>query len=274
MANWMVDEDFRRGIGPLVMRRLQELYPVLLGQGANDANKPIARRMGFQIYDRIPRQITIFDDSRATGFKTTETISLPPRWRSAHSSAGVREFDLEIAPDIYDPDWCQYSAMAYGTQRNTQYLVWRYFNHPNFQYRTLVAGPKDCPALCVYRIEATGDIESGPVGRIVEFFHADGDESTTAGVQVLSAALNEMSDAGCAFADFYCTADLTLQTATLVGMTEATNLQLASRLSPLDPRWHPQNLEIWASRSLHQAPSLNKLYITKSDGDQDRPNRA
>jgi hypothetical protein len=45
---------------------------------------------------------------------------------------------------------------------------------------------------------------------------------------------------------------------------------LASRLNPVELVAEPQNLQLWSAAT---GPArLEELYVTRSDGDQDRPN--
>jgi hypothetical protein len=274
MANWIVAGECRTGVGAILMRRLQEIFPLLLGQGANSTNKLVAHRMGFKIYDSIPRCVAVFKRNRASTLFTSQNLCLLSEWQFRQNKLPTSKFVLALDTSVYDPDWCRYSAMNYGTRRSLEYLNWRYFEHPYFQYVVIIAGPCHEPALCVYRIEAVDGNSDELAGRIVEFFHADSEDGMASGATVLSSALREMSLKGCVFADLYTTSNLFLSSAILSGMTNATDLQLVSRLNPVDCRWRPQNLEVWTADSLPQSPILSQLYVTKSDGDQDRPNRA
>ncbi len=268
MANLMVKPDFRHGTGTLMMRRLMEIYPVLMGQGAGDMNIPIASAMGFHIYDGIPRYISIFNADKMGAFVTAPDFRMP---------GSVDDFDIHPAvchelPQDYDPDWSLYPMLAFGTVRSASYLRWRYVNHPIFKYEVLVMGMPTQPAICVFRIEDTKGAIRSRVGRIVEFFHPQTENGESEGVLVLHTALAKMIACGCVFADFYCTSELLASTLAKAGMNLATNDPIANRMSPVELRHYRQNLEVWASPGMSFPSEPGNYYVTKSDGDQDRPN--
>jgi hypothetical protein len=268
MANWMVHPSHRKGVGPLLMRRLMELYPVLLGQGAGIMNVPIARTLGFRVFPKIPRFIAIFDHQRTRQFLTSPDCSLPDvlttRTPFLHIERGLS--------DEYNPDWGRYSDLQFASVRNAEYLNWRYVNHPLFSYYILIAGEPTEPTVCVYRLEQTKGVVVDCVGRIVELFFPDGRDGEILGREILSAALYDMQQRGCAFVDCYFSSSRGSQAVIEAGMFDATDLALATRLSPVELNHHPQNLEMWVKSGFNYPDDLAKLYVTKSDGDQDRPN--
>lgn len=256
VTNWMTDPAHRSGVGAALMRRAQELFPVVLAQGASAFNKPIAERLGFRILEPIGRMIAVFDAARTHEFLAEGVLP---------AELGIE--DKDIQSEDYTPDWKRYpSCMHFSTIRDAAFIDWRYRRHPAFDYRVLTKGS----ALCVWRMETSrGNVED-KVGRIVELIHADGDRSS--GEVVLRAALGQMRAEGAAFADFLCSAKVFRDTAEVVGMTDATDLALAFRLSPVEKRLRRQNIEFWADSGLPQPPDLDFWYVTKADGDQDRPN--
>lgn len=256
VTNWMTDPAHRSGVGAALMRRAQELFPVVLAQGASAFNKPIAERLGFRILEPIGRMIAVFDASRTRTFLAEGELP---------AEVSIKDQAFQSSP--YAPDWTKYpSCMNFTTIRDQAFLEWRYRLHPVFDYRVLTLGS----ALCVWRMETSrGDVEH-KVGRIVELIHADGDRSS--GETVLRAALGQIRAEGAAFADFLCSAKVFRDTAAGTGMTDATHLPLAFRLSPVEKRLRRQNVEFWADSGLPQPPELDFWYVTKADGDQDRPN--
>tara|TARA_B100000965_G_scaffold363853_2_gene346969 strand:+ start:3672 stop:4754 length:1083 start_codon:yes stop_codon:yes gene_type:complete len=274
MANWMVAADHRRGAGALIMRRLMEKFPVLLGQGAGDMNVPIATVLKFRIFDRIPRFVAVFDAAKMQDFIVEPDVDI-----SAAPETGPADLDdagaLLIAaglPEGYDPDWSLYPGLSYGTVRSAEYLAWRYLDHPMFDYLVRAAGDAHRPAVCIFRIERTRGGDNHRVGRLTEFFFPQDDVGARDGRRVLAAALADLRDAGCVFADHYCSANWCRPAIEAAGMQPATDLPIATRLSPVERRHHLQNLEIWTNPRHGIPDGLDALYVTKADGDQDRPN--
>jgi len=267
LSNWMSDPAHRSGAGAVLMRRAQESFPVVLAQGAGAANKPIAERLGFRVLEPIDRLLAVFDPARAMRFLAADATAvlqpIDPAEPEYPVSTGL--------PGDYAPDWTRYpAAMAFGTVRNAEHLRWRYLEHPVFRYEIDTAPGPSGPAVCLWRLErALGEV-TDTVGRIVEFFHpADAPEQ---GRAVLSAALRRMREGGAAFADFLCSASPFLATARAAGMSDATDLPIAFRLSPTERRLRRQNVEFWAAPALPQPAGLSACLVTKGDGDQDRPN--
>lgn len=267
MANWMVTPEHRHGAGALMMRRLMEKYDILLGQGAGKMNVPIAKVLKFSIFDRIPRFIAVFDADKARDYLVS-AADMPPYAAPSSPEAYVSD----SLPEGYAPDWSAYPGLAYGTVRDATYLRWRYVNHPIFRYEIKCAGSPLRPAICVYRIEETrGDVRHR-VGRLTEFFFPQDAEGARNGLAALSATLTHLQSAGCVFADHYSSAAFTHSVITATGMVAATDLPLATRLSPFERTHHHQNLEVWCRMANGAPTQLGDVYVTKADGDQDRPN--
>jgi len=275
LVNWMVAEGERTGIGPVLMRRLQELYPLLFSQGANSTNRLIAERMGFHFYQKVHRFAAIFDAGACKpylveGVDVTELRA----WTDPGLDGECELWPAERLRSEFAPNWSSYDCARFGTLRDLEYLNWRYFNHPHFTYHVLAAGSESHPALCVYRIEKSSGRATQNVGRIVEFLCARGDVASRLGATLLNIALREMKRRACVFADFYCSSAHLTGPIRAAGMVQEVNAQLASRLNPVATSTREQNLEVWVKSNLPPPPELCDYYVTKSDGDQDRPNHA
>ena len=44
-ANWVVEKPYRHGLGWSLLRKLQEMYPVVLGVGASSENERMVKRL-------------------------------------------------------------------------------------------------------------------------------------------------------------------------------------------------------------------------------------
>jgi len=268
MANWMVEENYRTGVGPILFRRMMEMYPVVLGQGASGMNKPIAEKMGFRVYPEIPRHVAIFDAGRAAAFKVSDDVVLPDVW----TQGGGSTVNVHGLPADYDPDWSLYPDLRFGTVRKTAYLEHRFLNHPVFDYEIMVAGSGREPAVCVFRIEQSSGSVSDKVGRFADFYFPATEDGEKRAVEVMQAALAEMARQGCAFADIYCTPARYVNALHRAGMTSIGGDVLATRMNPVEHEARDQNIEIWVRRDMIAPPEITDLYLMKSDGDQDRPN--
>jgi hypothetical protein len=289
LGNWMVADSMRNGAGTMLMRRIQELFPIVLAQGAGQMNVPIVSKMGFDFYKIIPRFGVIFDVKQTLSLLSTDTSSeydvclerlarypIPKDNQTEVLSIASTEELKE-----YSPNWHFYEGLNFGTLRDANYLTWRYLNHPIFDYYILMSAPSKnnpkkkkewLPAVCVYRIEQTSGIKSVLVGRILEFFAPSNVEGEKAAQSVLNYVLDEMQNVGCSFCDFFCSAEKINRLVTKIGLHAFPDGMLPLRLNPIQFPSRPQNLEIWVQKNSPHPAKLEEIYITKSDGDQDRPN--
>jgi hypothetical protein len=272
-ANWMVAPEHRHGTGWLLMRRAQELFPVVLGQRANLANQRVTSQLGFRLFDDIPRFLAVIDAAgtqplicpTCPAAARAVLAAPPPRWEPA----GSRPLSVEQLAD-YRPDWSLYEGLHFGTLRNARYLRWRYFEHPSFRYEVVVAGPLHRPALCVYRQERTSGVVSVAVGRIVELFAPADAQGERDAVAALGGAMSALARSGAVFADLYCSSGPLGRLAEKLGLVRLEHGVLASRLNPVELVADPQNVQLWAASG--GPAQLEDMYVTRSDGDQDRPN--
>ena len=163
-----------------------------------------------------------------------------------------------------------------GAHRDAAYLTWRYLSHPRFHYRLCCAQRESDGAvegIAVWRIEQVRDRPTR-VLRIVEFLG-----STEAEAVLVRAVLDAARDAGAALADFYCASARVARPLAQVGFqpapTDSGHGLLPSRFQPLESQYFPMTTLVrlpgaWRGR-LQQLLDDGRLYITKSDGDQDRP---
>jgi hypothetical protein len=273
-ANWIVAKGRRSGPGVLLMRRLTEMFDVVLGQGAGKMNEVIVAKMGFAFHPEIPRYGCVLEPEAtlaalrpdASPEERDGVQGLAPSLRP--NAEPVTALDTIDAP--YSPDWKRYGGLGFGTLRDASYLSWRYLEHPLFEYRVRVAGAPGAPAVCVYRIERTRGSAAVDVGRIVELFGPDGEQDLVDAV--LAVAVEEMRVAGCLMVDFYCTGAAAGLAARKAGLQVIREGLLPSRLSPVQSQPRAQNLEYWVKPGTARPKGMHEMYVTKSDGDQDRPN--
>lgn len=271
LVNWTVDPAYQHGVGVALMAAMHKQFQVALGIDASEANLRVVERLGWTIYPRIPRYITIFDRI------AIERVALPGAPAVALDAAlferdGGDDQARPWRPEDEIPSWERYPSLAYATIRSARFLKWRYFDHPVFQFTLLVAGDQAAPALAVYRIEHADGV--GAVARVIEFFHPDDEAGTAAGVALARSMAGRFADAGCAFADHIGTAEKYGSTLVRAGWTreDAAHALLPTRLQPVERRPFGFNLEFRTQSDL--APALGAMYVTRGDSDADRPRTA
>jgi hypothetical protein len=157
-----------------------------------------------------------------------------------------------------------------GTRRTAEFLSWRYARHPRFSYDTFAAWSTngELAGVAIYRQEPVRDLPV-TVARLVEFV-VDGEAAPA----LLHAVVESAGGAGAAMIDFFCA------TRRFEGAFEAEGFVLES---PADPGRLPLVFQpVDHNRSgIRFMGYLAKLgagaaacdwYVTKGDGDQDRPN--
>ncbi len=269
--NWMGDPE-SRGLGWLLMRRLQEQFPIVLGVGVTTDNQKIIERLGgWSLFHEVPRYLCVLDRHQSGAFlaPSVSLAELPP------------EVPLRTTPEVtflsegttdFAPAWELYPSLAYGTVRSFDYLRWRYLRHPAFAYSIALLGPPYRPAVCVYRVERAFGRCQGNVGRLTEFFYPEDARGERDGVELLAAVIQRLRAAGCAYADYVGGSASYSHTLLRVGWSRQTEGRqlLPVRLCPVEHSPFSHSLEFTVSSELPR-PALEQMYVTRGDGDQDRP---
>jgi hypothetical protein len=182
----------------------------------------------------------------------------------------------EEAAGRWDKAWQeQFAPHLLGTWRDSEYLRWRYVDHPGFRYVLHFAEDTVTGALTgvlVYRVEKVHDINL-KVMRVVEFL-GDGD----AGDALAQVIIDEGEAEGVAFADFYCTSVAFAEPLEKTGFVreDAMPSTLPNLFQPLEFQPMPLNGAFMVKAEVagdnHDFFDSPDFYITRSDCDQDRPN--
>lgn len=268
-ANWMVDPEFRRmGIGPLLLRELMRSVEVTAAVGLAADARSILPRMGWTDFGSLTRYVAVLDRAAAAsltaGGELEGATAADGSRRVRHNVEAVAEFD-----DSADVLWQELACGRAATERSSQFLNWRYAQHPVFRYRLLTArADRRLSGLAVYRIEQVRDRDTR-VARIVELLgDADAIEA------LADTVLAEMLAEGIAFADFFCAGHGLTPVLDRVGLVTGPGTpadQLPMLLQPLDHRRATIPFMAYLGQS-DAAATIHDWYVTKGDGDQDRPN--
>jgi hypothetical protein len=226
--------------------------------------------MNFYFLEQIPKVVYLFNPQKLNTL-------FGHRWNLPSPSLDVRGRPSNQAIPItdlsdYDPDWSYYPTLRFGTLRDAQYLRERYLRYPFLKYYIFLEGSSDSPSLCVARvIKTTSGIT---VGRILEFQHPESESGERAGEQLISGVLEFLRLRGCDYADFYSTGWRYIKTLESIGFIQDQLGVLPSLLDPIDFSRQYQNLEVFVSGTLRakHPDCREQLFVTRADGDQDRPN--
>jgi hypothetical protein len=293
-SHWFVIPELRESpLSLLLLRRATQLGAQVIGSvGVNDRAVSIISHMGYEIIREIPRWVAIIDPVKTATLLAASGAGDSPRdallsfCRERASLAQthvpgdgeweIAEWSDHVAGE-WDVSWEQCLQPRFtGVLRDRAYIRWRYVAHPTFRYGVRVARHRASGrigGLLVSRLETVkGRTER--VLRIVDLLAY----SRPATDCLLDHFKRDARDAEVAFADFYCTSAIDGLTDAGFRHEEASTrpFSIPFRLQPLEQGERPLNAAIRLPASLRgtlgDVAARGALYLTKSDGDQDRPN--
>jgi len=151
-----------------------------------------------------------------------------------------------------------------------QYMKWRYLTHPVYAYQWICVYDEagKLRAAGVYRVEES---EGERTIHVVEFL-GEGD----AAIRLASALCEVMREQRASFLGFRCARRRSFEAWGHVGgglyASEDEDYELPSLFQPLVAQYRPLAWGHRLDRKLDSA-ALTDLYVTRSDGDQNRPSR-
>jgi hypothetical protein len=270
LTTWVVSEKDRgKGVGRGIIQYLQQNYDVLLGIGCADAALPIYMTSGFRFLKYIPRFVRVYNSEKISKF--TESNFLADRLIKKWSEIKKSSYEVnKVMPSILST-YERYLTKDFNCfKRDSQFLSWRYDNHPIFKYNGFLVKSEGEGVGIVLRIDKIDEVK---IAHVIDFF---GDNRDFYG------GLNFIDDYcyqnDVSVADFYCPS------------TKITKYFLNSGwFSTLDDSFfrfihlfHPPELReppttsliFWSKENMLALLDTSKLYITKQDIDFDRPTAA
>jgi hypothetical protein len=225
--------------------------------------------MGFTDYGELARYTKVLNPEAAAALtedrrppKVSEAASATPPRGSHVSIARVERFSEDVTA-LWDS---VNGVSGAGTRRSAAFLNWRYADHPVFDYTLLEArGDGHLIGAGVYRVE-TVQGTTLRIMRLVEFL-----ARPLAGGALIDALLEDARMHSVVFVDFFCsrTNISALTERGFVCGGEHTILPIL--FQPIDHR--RKGIPFMAHvGKFTDAPRVHQWYVTKGDGDQDRPN--
>ena len=271
MAHWMTLEGHRFGIGALLMKKITEMFPIVAGQGASQMNREIVTKMKFRFLEKIPKMVYVFNYE-----KIEKIFDFQPKDKivKERDDLGNAIEVHKLSRENFNPNWDAYPSLQYGTLRNSEYLNYRYIKYPFFKYHVFVEGDRTDPALLVARVVNTS--RGIRVARILELFFPENDMGKKRGLLLVNRCLNFFEQQNCDYADFYNNSKSCLNLLLEAGFIAEDLGELPSLLDPIDMSRRFQNLELFIAPFLKKKyPNCeDQFYVTRADGDQDRPNES
>jgi len=274
LTTWVVTEAARRRqLGLALLRRAMD-GPDFVGTiGGNETTMRLLRALGFATRPAVSRWVRAGDRAalaslmQAAGANSA-ALSPASQMVPAASGAEVQPWSPELAAP-WDRTWRERVASGLvGTWRDSDYLRWRYLEHPRFRYelRVIRDPAGGVRALVVWRRQAIQD-RSEEVVRVLELLGEPAAAATLARDLV-----RETGTERTAFLDFYCTSTAFAAPLEAAGFVPEHTLgaELPALFQPLDPRRTALTAAFWAPGK--EAFDGADVYFTRSDCDQDRPN--
>jgi len=283
LCNFMIRKDCRAlGFGSLFIRDMENDFQIIWGTGYNEKTAPMYEKMGWRLMGNVHRYIKVLDSKRMAQFTygtefngvspfEDSFCSLPSR---RHAVTKTERFGEEIEA------LGQRLSGKYpiAVERRTDYLNWRYADHPKFRYSILVSRKgKAVRGYIVFRLErAIEEKGSGQylVGRIVDLMASDDAE-----LDLLSGAVDYIRQKGAIMADYFCTGRFHGTTLEKLGFVRGecdVYSDIPRRLNPIDrEKIAPINFVVHVNPKVLQRDlffDINNWYITTGEGDTDRPN--
>ena len=289
LAMWLTVPEWRpRRLGLRLLRQLfTRDYGMVGVLGVNqETTGAIYKALGFAAFDVVPRWVRITSPEALANLVADNADRYSPAARAGWAAAARRGLTAAPAPARlagwnpetaarWDQAWHeQFAPRLVGTWRDAAYLRWRYVDHPRYQYQLrFIESPSGgaLEGLLVSRIEKVRD-RGESVLRVVEFL-----STASVGAALARVVLDEGEAAQVAFTDFFCTSAAVAPYLEGAGFVreEAMQAPLPSRFQPLDFNHTRLNGVFWIrpdiagdSQAFFDTPAF---YVTRADGDQDRP---
>lgn len=274
LLHWIVRKQSPHGLGWLLVKRIQDMFPLSLTVNTSEKGGPLLQRLGWTYYSRIPRHVFVIDKQRCVNMLSPDSkeSDLDEFLLKSEISGPSKNGQMALNEANYKPEWSLYPHLNFGTVRSLDYLNWRYLDHPVFDYRVMLEGSPHRPAVCIFRIENAFGSYKAKVGRLVDFYFPNDAHGVRDGTAVIRSVFNYLKNAECAYADFICSNKFCSELIrTLGGGEESERKQvLPSRLAPIQHLFRHQNFAFLDSKA-KITPECNDLYVTKADIDGDSP---
>ncbi len=296
LSHWFASPRYRgHNVAYGLLRAVLDLgLDVVATNGANPTATKLLRGVQFETVGAVPRWIGVVnvsatarllaDCNEGLGLNAAECICVRYRAELPPAGSAASGSPVEVSPwrdelaTAWDHSWKErFAGQMVGTARDARFVRWRYLHHPRLRYATRLATRRSdgsVTGLAVFRVEQVrGRTES--VMRVVEFL------GTPAAQPALAhAILQAAQELGVSYVDFYCSSATAVRGLEEVGFKQESlsddQPAFPTRLQPLEKGHFCMTALLRLPPALRgQLDDLvrtGRLYLTKSDGDQDRPN--
>lgn len=278
-ASTMVDALYRRkGLMSYLRGNVQDRYQMAVSIGGSAQGVALYSAMGYKLYGDLIRLIAIVDPKKCLGIaKNAETLKRTVELNS-EKNGSVRFIDnfKDISEEL---DLLRHKVLPpktyFGVKRDAEFLDWRYTDHPIFEYQRFGLWQKGgLGAVIVFRHEFIAEANQTTI-RITELLG----EEKALGQLIKATVLTEEIAKNTGWIDWFCANKKISESIKSLGFKSPEELapaEIPILCNPIDYNKKKYPFMFWAKdENWHsKVPSLDQWYITKGDGDADRPNTA
>lgn len=275
-ASTMVDEDYRRkGLMSFLRKSVQDQFEMAMSLGGSAQGIALYSSMGYKNYGDLIRLIAIVDPQKCEGIsqqtdKLKKTVQISSgtndNVRSIPRFEEIKDELKELWDSVFPP------KTYFGVKRDYEFLDWRYSEHPVFDYKRFgVWQNGKLQGVIVYRKQYI-ELAQTSVIHMVELFGQEQAIPELINFTVLNEA--ESSDVG--WIHWFCSSKKLFDVLQKIGFLTPEQIEpsiIPIFCSPVDYYKTKYPLMFWIKdeEKHKQMPSLGKWYMTKGDGDADRP---
>jgi hypothetical protein len=265
VSHWNAKENADGGLLYLGLRREYPNHCVL---GISQDSQRIFERIGGVIDYSVPRLCYVLEDEALNrllpGTELGEVME-------KQELKGGRFFRVSRSDERLEVSWDRYAQeVSLGVRRSLEFLRWRYFDHPFFEYHTISAR-EDYTGFAVLRVEKVLG-EPYCVVRMVDFVPPENDEEFRC---LICGVVGFAESHEAVLVDFFGTHRPTnkrIENMGWLGAKTISSLKIPRLFQPLEHREDDamKLVVVWEGFGEEE---LEKAHFTKADGDQDRPIR-
>lgn len=280
LAIWVNENKNSSSEGLMLLKKLfRSNYDIIGTQGFSEIAKSIYRGLHFEMCDRLPRLVKIFNLKRIEQLTNQGTLKVPleeflkTKKIMFNENFNIRKWNDTIDNLLWENAWDKIIAPKFiGVARNCHFINWRYLNHPTTEYTILVSEKNNqLYGLIAFHIQ---NINEHKILRIIDLIYSE-----QKAAESLLFSIEEICQKNqITFADFYCSNKNTLGLIKKFGylQTKKSFFEVPNLFSPLIYEERDINLTLWTSKKIREIiPKVfeeKNFYFTISEVDQDRPN--
>lgn len=273
VMNLFVGERYRMaGVGPLLGQAVFDPARYVLVSGYNDPARQLYRhlRAGWQEWGIFSRFLAIMASRHPVfGARKAPSSAAVPVFAKQESAYKIVECVLQDESSQRDLI-VQMAALwerirvkyPVSVERTPDYLLWRFCRHPFLVYRVVVAyAGEKIAGFLIYRIEAADDFS---IARIIDLVAEDPAEAP-----LIAACIKNAESSGAHAADFMFSGLLYRDSLRRCGFFDT----LGTDFEQFPIYFNPMSSNKFVINVASDIPAAwGDVYMTKADGDQDRPN--